>query len=243
MARTVRVAAVLCGVAGAVALLASPAGAHVTPDETEVPADAFSAVTLSVPHGCEESPTRQLRIEIPEGIVSVTPQVHPGWEIEVEEEELDEPIEGEGDPITERIATVTYTAERGNELPAHFRDSFTLGYRAPDTPGEYLFFKTVQTCVEGETAWIEEYTGEGEEPEHPAPAVLVTDAQDDGHGGGDEAAGDDAGSAGGEEASATTDADDSTGLAVAAMVIGVLGLGTGVLALIRSQKPAGSAAN
>ena len=60
--------------------------------------------------------------------------------------------------------------------------TFTLGFQAPDTPGEYLFFKTIQTCAVGETAWIEEYTGEGEEPEHPAPAVLVTEAGEDGHG-------------------------------------------------------------
>jgi uncharacterized protein YcnI len=253
MARTVRVAGVLCGAAGGLALLATPAAAHISPDETEVPAGAFATVTLSVPHGCDESPTRQLSIQIPESIVSVTPQVHPGWDIAVEEEPLAEPIEDEGETITERISTVTFTAQAGNELPVHYRDAFTLGYQAPETPGEWLFFKTVQTCVEGETAWIEEYTGEGEEPEAPAPAVMVTDAEADAHGGGteDEASGDemadDAASTGDDAAatedqaaatqeSGSDDGDSSTGLAVAGLVVGGLGLGAGGLALARTRK-------
>jgi uncharacterized protein YcnI len=245
MRKTVRALGALGAATGGMLLMAAPASAHITPDKDEVAADSFSDVTLTVPHGCDESPTKQLTIEVPEQLNEVTPAVHPGWDIEVATEELPEPIDdGEGGEITERMSQVVYTAEQGNELPGHYRDSFTLGFRAPDAEGQYLFFKVVQTCVEGETPWIEEYTGEGEEPEHPAPALLIGPAAGDGHGGGAEAEEAEEEAPEAEEVAATAAADDSddsdssTGIAVAGLVAGLLGLGAGGLALVRSRKPA-----
>jgi uncharacterized protein YcnI len=246
--KTVRVLGALGAAAGGVVLAAGPASAHISPDKDEVAAGAFSSVTLTVPHGCEDSPTKQLTIQVPEQLNEVSPQVHPGWDIEVTNEDLPEPIDdGEGGEITERSKEVVFTAQRGNELQPHFRDQFTLGYQAPDAEGETLYFKVIQTCVEGETPWIEEWDGEGEEPEHPAPAVMITAATGDEHGGGEEA---DEAAAEGEEvaadnASATSDdssddSDSSTGIAVAGLVAGLLGLAAGGFALVKSRKPASS---
>jgi uncharacterized protein YcnI len=244
MKNTVRALGALGAAAGGFLLMAGPASAHISPTPSEVPADGFTAVSLTVGHGCDESPTKQLTVEVPEQLNEVSPQVQPGWDIEVVTEDLAEPIDdGEGGEITERASQVVYTAQQGNELPPHFRDVFTLGFRTPDAEGEYLFFKTVQTCVEGETPWIEEYTGEGEEPEHPSPAVLIGPA-DDGHGGGAEAEEAEEEAPEAEEVAATAAADDSddsdtsTGIAVAGLVAGLLGLGAGGLALVRSRKPA-----
>jgi uncharacterized protein YcnI len=249
MRKTVRALGALGAATGGLMLMAGPASAHISPTPGEVPADGFTAVSLTVGHGCDESPTRQLTIEVPELLNEISPQVQPGWDIEVETEELAEPIDdGEGGEVTERMSQVVFTAERGNELPPHFREVFTLGFRAPDAEGEYLFFKTVQTCVEGETAWIEEYTGEGEEPENPSPAVLIGPSEGGGHGGGDAEAEEEMEpeaeevAATGEAAAATDDddGDSSTGIAVAGLVAGLLGLGAGGLALVRSRKPASS---
>jgi hypothetical protein len=119
---------------------------------------------------------------------------------------------------------------------------------APDTSGEYLFFKTIQTCTGGvETAWVEEYTGEGEEPEHPSPVVLLVEATGDHHG--EEETTET--TAAEEEATETTEAtdttevaaepvsdsdDDSDTLAIVALVVGALGLGFGGAAFARSRK-------
>jgi periplasmic copper chaperone A len=243
MRTTARMAAGGSGVAAALLLTlvaAPPAGAHITPDKEEVPAGGYTQVTLTVPHGCEESPTRQLAVEIPEGLVSVTPMVHPGWDIDTTEVTLDEPVDLHGEEVTESVGQVTFTAQDGNELPPEFRDAFTIGFRTPETPGEWLFFKTVQTCVEGETAWIEEYTGEGEEPEHPAPALRIGPAEEEGA---EDAAAADTGSgdgapADGESAAADTtdDGDSSTGIAVAGLVVGLLGLAAGGLALLQARR-------
>lgn len=232
MRASARTAAAIAGAGIALAVLAAPASAHVSPDKKEVPAGGFTAVALTVGHGCEDSPTREVVIQVPDGINNVTPAVIPGWDIAVATEALPEPIEGShGEEITERESEVTFSARPGSELADGFRQSFTLGFQAPDTPGEHLFFKTIQTCVEGETAWIEEFTGDGEEPEHPSPAVLVTPAEEPA----------DAEPVATEEIAASSDAESdgdgsATGLAVAGLVAGLLGLGAGSAALVRAGR-------
>lgn len=231
--------------AGVLALgLAVPASAHISPDKDSVPAGGFTAVSLTVPHGCEESPTSKIAVEIPESILNAAPQVVAGWDAEATETELDEPVESaHGDPVTERVSEISWTAEAGNELPPHFRQVFTIGFQAPEEVGERLYFKIVQTCTEGETAWIEETTDGAEEPEHPAPFVDVVAADEgDGHGAAEEETTTTA--AGGDEEAATepvaasTDSDDggsSDGLAIGGLVLGALGLAAGGAALVKTR--------
>ncbi len=247
--------------AGALTLgLATPSGAHISGDRSTVPAGGYTSITLTVPHGCDGAPTSAIAVQIPEGILNASPQVVAGWDAEVTETALDEPVEsGHGEAQTERVSEITWTAEAGNELPDHYRQVFTIGFQAPEEVGERLFFKVVQTCTEGETPWIEEQAEGDEEPEHPAPFVDVVAAEGDGHGAaaaddeaggtgddapGEEAAGDEA--AGDEAAApvaATTDSSDdggSDGLAIAGLVLGALGLAAGGTALLRTRG-AGSA--
>jgi len=235
------------GLAGLV-LGAVPAGAHIHAEPHEVPAGASSIVSFTTGHGCDGSPTNEIRIRIPEPIVSASPQWMAGWDAEKTMEALDEPVEqAHGDPLTERVAEITFTAQPGNELPDGQRGVYTITFTAPDTPGESLVFPVVQGCVEGESAWIEE-TVEGEdEPEMPAPIVTIGEASGGGHGeepadDGDTATADD-----GEEAPATTeaasdddgdDSDDggSDGMAIAALALGAVGLATGGAALAQTRR-------
>jgi uncharacterized protein YcnI len=241
-------------VGAGIGLLAAPAGAHVSPDKDEVPNEAYENVTLSVGHGCEESPTTELTVQIPEDLSNISPQVKAGWEVTKVEEELDEPLEGpHGEEITERVTEVVYSAEEGNELPDGYRDTFTIGFRTTFTePGDYLFFKTIQACEEGENAWIEEYVEgvtEGEEPEEPSPVVLVTEAVEEGADPAEpeaEAEATDGEAAEGElaaadESGSSDDDDSSTGLAIAGIVVGVLGLAAGGTALWRTKGASQSA--
>jgi hypothetical protein len=157
---------------------------------------------------------------------------------------LEPPVDdGEGGEITERVAVVTFT---GGPLPAEFRDTFTIGFQAPDTPGEMVFFKTVQTCEQGETAWIEKWNGEGEEPEHPAPAFMLVEGET-GHGGEDEHATEETEpaelDAEGETAAAQdgdggSDSGTSTIMSVIALIAGLGGLALGGSALVIARRRA-----
>jgi periplasmic copper chaperone A len=245
-----RLVPALAAVAGVVAL-AAPVGAHISPTEDEYAAGSFALIELSVPHGCGESPTTGIAIQIPEPINSVTPTVNPGWDVEIVMEDLAEPIDaGDGEQITERVSEVDYTTD--SPLPPHLRTSFTLSLQIPDVPGDTLSFPVIQTCEEGQTDWIE-VPAEGQDPEeleHPAPAISVVAGDgSDGHvaeadEATDDAATDDAATVDGEQAAAVSvdDSDDgSDALAIVALVVGALGLVVGGAALVAARKkPAGS---
>jgi uncharacterized protein YcnI len=239
MRKSVRTFAAAGVAAGGLLLMAGPASAHIEPTEETVSAGSAAVLTLQVPHGCDTSPTRQLKVQIPEDVLSVVPQVHTGWDISAPTTKLTTPAKDEeGNPITERVTEVTFTAKPGNELSPQLRDTFSIGYTAPDKVGERLQFKTIQTCVKGETAWIEPNTGQGQEPEHPAPTVEVVKAESEG---GDAAEA--ASTSSGTKSSSDTksdDSDSSKGLAIGAIVVSILAIAASGFAVVSSRKGASS---
>lgn len=168
---------------------AGSASAHVSIAETEQVAGAYALLTFGVPHGCDGSPTTEVRIQVPESIPDVTPTVNPNWDLDIVTEKLQKPItDAHGARITERESEVVYTAKE--PLADGLRDAFVLSLQIPeDAAGQTLHFPTIQTCAAGETAWIEiPEAGQSEDDlELPAPSVEVvaaTDAEaESGHGG------------------------------------------------------------
>lgn len=231
--RTTRSLSALAIAGGALLLSASPASAHVGIEQTEQAAGSSTVLNFAVPHGCDGSATTAVAIQIPESIVTVTPNRNPYYDVTVETETLDAPIEGShGEQITERDAVVTYTARE--PLPDRIRDVLGVSLSVPaDAEGETIYFPVIQTCEQGETAWIE-IPEDGVDPhslDAPAPAINVVAGDDGGHGhdAGEEAAED-------EVAAADTSAeDDGTDvLAIVAIVIAILGLGLAGFAVTRA---------
>lgn len=226
----------------ALLLLTAPAAqAHVTVSADTATAGSYAVLTFSVPHGCEGSATTAVAIEIPEEIASVTPTINPSWTVQTTQETLDQPTtDSHGNEVTERDATVTYTAI--DPLPADLRDTFELSVLLPqDAAGTTLYFPAVQTCEQGETAWVQ-LPAEGQDADqldHPAPSLTVTAPGEPGQASGEEA--DTGSAAAGTDAAATSPAGDDAGgdpLALVALVVGSLGLVLGVVALLRRRPSA-----
>jgi uncharacterized protein YcnI len=236
-----RTLARLCVLPAATAALAlslvPPASAHVTATPSSAAAGSSTVVTFSVGHGCEESPTTRIEIQVPESVLSVTPTRNPFWRVESTIAQLDEPAtDAHGTTVTERTASVVYTAR--SPLPDGQRDTFALSFTVPDAEGEVLAFPTIQTCEEGETAWTE-VPAEGQdhdELESPAPSfeILAASEEGDHH---DEGAAEESS----EEHEAETapaedeDGDGSAALGWAGLGAGLLGLAAGGLALARTR--------
>ena len=181
LSRPVRLVAGLAAGVGLAVAVSTSAAAHVSIQEDEVAAGSSAIVTFAFSHGCEGSPTTQLRIQMPESIPTVAPTINANWDVEKVTETLDTPIEGaHGEQITERVSEVVYTAR--TPVEDGFRDTFELSLTVPeDAAGETIYFPTIQTCEGGETAWIE-IPAEGqdaEELESPAPGVEVVAAAPD----------------------------------------------------------------
>lgn len=139
---------------GAIFLLgAVTASAHIDPDPVAVEAGAIATVTFGVEHGCDDSPTTGLAIKVPDGITDAAAVAKDGW------------------TTSTAAGVVSFT---GGNLDAATPDTFSITFTAPAAPGT-VHFPIVQTCAAGQTAWIEIPADGGDEPEHPAPAVLITD--------------------------------------------------------------------
>lgn len=223
--------------AAAVVLTAAPAAAHVTISPEEGAAGSYTVLTASVPHGCDGSPTTKVAIQLPEEILTVTPTRNPLWEVRKVMEQLDEPLaDAHGNEVTERVAQVVYTTEE--PLPEGYRDAFELSLQLPDTPGETLVFPILQTCVEGEAAWVETAAdGSTDELDSPAPTVTVLEAEDDGSATDASETSTDADVT--TTASQSEDAADDGGsgaLGVAALAAGLLGLAVAVAALLAARR-------
>jgi uncharacterized protein YcnI len=206
----------------AVAALALPAaaGAHITAFPQEAPADGYAKLDFRVPHGCDDSPTQRLIVQLPEQVSSVTPQVVPGWEIEDAEEGARE------------------IAWSGGSLPSDNLQEFGMSVKMEGAPGETAWFKAIQECAEGEEAWVE-VPVEGQ-PEPEGPAVGVELVADEGGDGAQQGGPDDAIETQPAAAVGAQDADGaSTGLVVASLVVGGLGLGAGASSLVLIRRTRG----
>jgi uncharacterized protein YcnI len=218
--------------------LAGTAGAHVTANPAEGPSDGYATISFQVPHGCEESPTTQVRIQIPPSVASATPAVHPLWNVETKEGKKD-PVELHGEKITRGVSEVIYTAKQ--PLPPDRLDLLPISVKLPaGKEGDPVYFPTIQKCAKGETRWIQ-IPAEGESPddlESPAPAVTL-EAAEGGHGGGATAQAEESEPAAQVQAAGTvTDDDDGAPvwLAVVALAVGAAGLLAGGAALAASRR-------
>ena len=231
-----RVCALPAATAAIALSLVAPASAHVSATVSDASAGAFTVATFSVPHGCEESPTTRIEIQVPDSVLSVTPTRNPFYDVTSTITELDQPTtDAHGNEVTERTSSITYTAT--SPLPDGQRDTFELSFQVPDAEGEVLAFPTIQTCEKGRTDWTE-VAAEGQdadELEHPAPSFEILPARGEGHHGAEEASAETSEGADEPDAAEAEDSDGSAALGWAGLVAGLLGLAAGGLALARTR--------
>jgi uncharacterized protein YcnI len=220
-----------------VVTLASPAWAHVTLQPSEAAKGGFATIAVQVPNETADSNTTQVELTMPEGhpIAFVSVQPVPGWQVKTETTKLDQPIESDDGQVTDAVSKITWSG--GTIAPGQFQQFLlSMGPLPDDT--DTLVFKALQTYDNGDVVrWIEETPASGEEPEHPAPELKLTAASGDEHGGTTETT---AASGSASDESSSSDDSDSNGLAIAALIVGAVGVVVGGVALARGRKPAAS---
>jgi hypothetical protein len=173
---------------------------------------------------------------VPPSVPSVTPGVHPLWDVATKEGKKDK-VELHGETITRGVSEVIYTAKE--PLPADRLDLLTISVKLPaGEEGETVYFPTIQSCEKGQHRWIQ-IPAEGdsaEELEEPAPAVVLTAA-----GSQEDAAGPSAAqpAANVQAASVSNDEDGAPmWLAISALAVGALGLLAGIGGMIAGKRRA-----
>lgn len=146
--------AVVLAAAG-VGLAPATASAHADVDFIAVPAGSEAVVTLRPTHGCDDSPTTDVRIRI--DVPGATAVDVPGWTATMSADE-------EGRPIAEWS---------GGSLPSDQDGAFPIEFIVPDAPGTLLRFPAVQRCLNGGKL---NWTSDNIESPYPAPRVLILPA-------------------------------------------------------------------
>jgi uncharacterized protein YcnI len=211
--------------AGAAAALAAPgaAQAHVTLQPKQAPADGYTRLDVRVPNEEDAAATTKVVVQMPPGFAGVSYEPVPGWRTAVATRKLAKPVKTADGELTEEVARLTFTATGKGLAPGQFQD-FGLSLRLPDKPaGTKLTFKALQTYSGGTVVrWIG-----APESDRPAPQVTLTPAVAAGR----------TGAAAPAAADQNDDGPDGggNGLAIAALIVGALGLLAGGTALVRAR--------
>ncbi|HKF81959.1 MAG TPA: YcnI family protein [Solirubrobacterales bacterium] len=182
------------------------AGAHISLQPDEATAGEFTVLDVRVPNEGSGPATTKVSVRFPPGFFYALYQAVPGWSVKVKTRK----------PPNSEVREITWTADSNRAgIQAGQLLDFPIGTQLPGEIGDTLTFKAVQTYEDGAVRWVG-----GPESERPAPRVVITDD------------GVDRGAA----ASGTLDADDSdsdgNGLAIAALVVGIVALLLGGGALL-----------
>jgi periplasmic copper chaperone A len=214
-------AAPICAAVLAVLVAAPVAAAHVTLNPREWEAEGFAKFDVRVPNERDNADTTRVVLQFPDGVISASFQPVEGWRRTVKMARLDEPIEDEGERITEKIDTVTWSG--GRIRPGEFQE-FPVSFQVPNEPGSELAFPAIQTYSNGETVrWIGP-----EDADEPAPRVTVLEPAPE-----EEAAAQEpAATPTPAPASSEDDEGGSDTLSIIALIVGIAGLAAGLAALL-----------
>ena len=222
-------------VALATLLVAAPvAAAHVTLNPREWEAGGFAKFDMRVPNENESGDTTKIVMRFPEEVISASFQPVEGWQRTVKMVQLDEPIDDEGEQITERIDTVTWSG--GRIRPGEFQE-FGVSFQVPEDvePGTALAFPAIQTYTNPNE--VRRWIGP-EDADSPAPTVTVLEPAAE-EGAAEEEATPEPASA--ETTGGGEQDEGSDTLSIVALVVGIAGLLAGLAALFlagRRQKAA-----
>jgi uncharacterized protein YcnI len=150
------------------AMLAAPVLAHVTLDQSSLPADSYVRVAIRVPHGCGAAATTGVRLQVPTELREAKPMPMPGWTLTVVPG--DAPAAGGhgSSPLPREIAW------QGGSLPDNQYQEFILRVRTPAQPGGTIYFPIVQECEGGQVSrWIERAASGAPAPRYPAYSVRI----------------------------------------------------------------------
>jgi uncharacterized protein YcnI len=174
------------GIGGAALLTLSGIGAasaHVTVKADETAAGSYALLTVAFSHGCEGSATTEIAISVPEEITSIAPGMNYGWTVEKIADDSATPATDEEGEAVAPVTEIVYTAKE--PVQDGFYEQFILSVQLPeDAEGETIYFPIIQTCEEGEIAWVQmpEEGQSSDDLDAPAPSITVTAPDEDGGG-------------------------------------------------------------
>jgi periplasmic copper chaperone A len=174
--RRVGAAAVVATLLAAVTVASAQAHVRVHADSTI--SGSFSQLSFRVPNESDTAGTTKVEVTLPQDtpFLSVSTKPLPGWTATVTEQPLPAPVTVGGTTLTKAPRTVTWQAQAGLRLePGQYQD-FDISVGPLPAAGT-IRLPATQTYSDGTVVdWDQAAPAGGPEPEHPAPALVVTAA-------------------------------------------------------------------
>lgn len=170
----------LSGAACAAATLSLPpsANAHATLAITEAAPNTTYRAVVQINHGCDGSPTRTVRVTVPDGLIAARPMPKPGWTLATTTGPYPKAYPYyHGKTLSEGVREITWS---GSSLPDDQFDEFVFTARITEdaVPGSTIRIPIVQDCETGTARWVE-VPAPGQDAhalKSPAPGVRIVAA-------------------------------------------------------------------
>jgi uncharacterized protein len=224
-------AALLLGI-----VTSTTASAHVRVSSTDASRGGYGLLTFRVPTESDTASTTAVIIDFPTDTPLTSVSVLPvtGWTATRTIRKLPHPEKTDDGAVDSYVARLTWKADSARFAikPGEFGLFAITAGPLPDRAS--IAFPTTQRYSDGSTvAWDQIATGQGAEPEHPAPVVQLPAA----------ASGATTGPASPATARSSADAASGAaggpnGLSVAALVLAGVAVIAAVIALFRTRRPA-----
>lgn len=139
---------------------AALASAHIEASSNDASRGGYATVSFQVPNeSTTGAATTALTIDLP-NVTAVRPEAKPGWAAK---------IDRDGD----KVRSVTWTAAKGGGIPPDQFEVFRITAKLPDA--DSVSFPAIQTYADDVVVkWDQPPAAGGAEPEHPAPALTLT---------------------------------------------------------------------
>lgn len=163
-------------IAAATCAWSASAFAHATLETKEAAiAGAYKAI-VKIGHGCEGTATLKVRVQIPEGVISVKPMPKAGWTLETVTAAYAKPYKYYRRELSEGVKEIVWT---GKLLDEHYEEFVFASYLTDSlAAGTTVYFPVTQECEKGAHRWVE-IPAAGQDAhalKSPAPGLRLTAA-------------------------------------------------------------------
>ncbi len=226
---------------GLIVMMAAPTLAHVTVNPDSAAKGGFATLTFQVPNEMDNANTVKVDLKLPDDhpFSSVSVQPKAGWTYQTTPKTLPTPVTNDdGQQVTEYTSEVAWTG--GQIKPGEF-DTFVISVGTLPDDVDSLTFPVVQSYDNGQdVSWIDP-TVEGQpEPDHPAPVLHLTAAENSGSSSSDASSSSDSSSSNPTVTATVVKKETNNTLGIIALIVGALGLIFGAVALARSRAGRGA---
>jgi uncharacterized protein YcnI len=163
-------------IAAATCAWSASALAHATLETREAAIGGSYKAIVKIGLGCEGTATLKVRVQIPEGVISVKPMPKAGWTLETSTVTYAKPYKYYRRELSEGVKEIVWT---GKLLDEHYEEFVFASYLTDSlAPDSTIYFPVTQECEKGAHRWVE-IPAAGQDAralKSPAPGLRLTAA-------------------------------------------------------------------